>query len=68
MATNNKIKNKKYNKDKLTHKRRQLIKSIAGCGGCSECRGAWEELHKINVILGIPSKLPNFSYLDKKNK
>ena len=66
MATNNKLRAKKYNKVKLEKQRQQMITNISGCGGCSECRGAWEELHRINIMLGIPSEPPDFSYLDKK--
>lgn len=55
---------KKLNKNKLLYMKQQLTKSIAGCYGCSQCRELHEELHKVNILLGIPSKPPNFNYLD----
>ena len=64
MASNKNTK-KKLSKNKLLHMRQQLIKLIGACGGCSECRDAHEELYKINVLLGIPSVVPDFSYLVK---
>lgn len=66
MASNKNTK-KKLNKNKLLHMRQQLLNSIGGCGGCSECRKGHEELHKINILLGIPSVAPDFSYLDRNN-
>lgn len=56
MASNNKLKNKKLNKNKLIYKRQQLIKSIAGCYGCQECKGAYKELYDIDTMLGISTE------------
>lgn len=61
MATNNKLKAKKFNKNKLGSQRQKLIKGIAGCSGCSECVKLWEDLNKIEEILGIVDKPSDFS-------
>lgn len=51
MATNNKLKAKKYNKNKLLHLKNKLEAGIAGCDGCPECLHLHKELNKINEIL-----------------
>ncbi len=51
-------KKKKLNKNKLLHRKQQLIKSIAGCYGCKECKAAHDELKDIQTLLkSLDSKL-----------
>lgn len=51
---------KKLNKNKLMYMKQQLTKSIAGCYSCSQCKELHIKLHEVNVLLGLPSKLPKF--------